>query len=355
MPIPVTCPSCGTILAAPESAAGKRAKCRTCQTIITIPAIGLEILEEPAESPVVVAQPVPAAMAVAAPTYPEPSGFAFDEPAPKPKKRAAVEDDEDDEEDDRPRRKRRRYEDDEEDEKPRGRKPVAKEKKDKTMMYVVGAAAAVLLFVVLGGFGFWYAVIRKPAVETVDTSILARPKPTVGVVKVKPTNKLAPKDWEYADDVDFQALVPITGKGFGLEKDDGALSKEKSEEFPELGEARIIEKEFAREVIGSVIVFTLKQESLKEVNKNTKRAIATWSDIFLIKIPADEVTTSDFTNAEFKYSGRQYTFKGESGLRYFYRMFVAHDKFYVIRVVGGGISERNEYVKLFFDSFNPTK
>jgi len=345
MPIPVTCPQCGLVLAAPDAAAGKKAKCRNCQTILTIPTPGLEILDDPAPP---IAVPVPQPVAV-----PAPASFSFDDPPAKPRKRARddEDDEEEEEEEERPRRKRRRDEDDDEDEKPRSSKPV-KATKDKTLIYVIAAAFAVLFIVGLGGFGVWYAVIRKPTVETVDTSILTKPKPTV-VVKTKSTGKAAPKDWEYVEDIDFVGFVPSTGKGFGLEKIDLPLPK--NEEFPELGEARIIAKEFSRDVEGAVVVFSLRQESLKQVNKDPKRAIATWSDIFLIKIPADDVTTTDFTNTEYKYGGRQYSFKRESGRRYFYRMFVAHDKFYVLRIVGDEIGERNEYVKIFFDNFNPLK
>jgi hypothetical protein len=353
MPIPVTCPQCGLVLAAPESAAGKMAKCRNCQTVLTIPTPGLEILDPPTP-PVAVAvaayEPAPAP-----PSFvPTGNSFGFDEPAAKPRKLSRYEDDDEDD-DDRPRRKHRRDEDDDEDDRPRGRKAAPKEKKDKTLMYVIVAACTVLFIVGVGGFGVWYAVIRKPPVETVDTSILAKPKPTVGVVKAKPTFKAAPKDWEYVDDVDFQALVPITGKGFDLEKEDGTLSKAKQEEFPELGEVRNVGKEFAREVRGEVFVFSLRQESLKQVNKDPKRAVSTWSDIFLIKFPPAEVKVTDFTNAEFKYSGRQYYHLHESGAKLFFRMFVAHDKFYVLMVVGADLTERNDYVKNFFDNFQPMK
>ena len=207
----------------------------------------------------------------------------------------------------------------------------------KIQMGVAAAAAAVLAFGV-AACGQTTATTEEPAATAETTTEAPAEAPALH------PNAAVPG-----------ATLSITGKGFGLEKDDGALSKSKQEEFPELGEARIVEKEFAREVVGSVIIFTLRQESLKSVNKDPKRAVSTWSDIFLIKIPADDVKTVDFTNGEYKYGGRQYTYKHESGLRLYYRMFVAHDKFYVLRVAGADLTERNEYVKLFFDNFNPQK
>ena len=40
MPIKVTCPKCGGVLHAPEDSAGKRGRCPTCTTVLTIPAEG---------------------------------------------------------------------------------------------------------------------------------------------------------------------------------------------------------------------------------------------------------------------------------------------------------------------------
>ena len=38
MPINMSCPSCGKTLAAPDTAAGKRAKCPSCGQIMIVPA-----------------------------------------------------------------------------------------------------------------------------------------------------------------------------------------------------------------------------------------------------------------------------------------------------------------------------
>lgn len=52
MPISITCPSCGKKLSAPESAAGKRAKCPKCATIVMVPNPQEPIVDEPvAENP----------------------------------------------------------------------------------------------------------------------------------------------------------------------------------------------------------------------------------------------------------------------------------------------------------------
>src|SRR5215467_5808331 len=40
MPISMKCPQCGKKLNAPDSAAGKRARCPHCKTIVTLPAAG---------------------------------------------------------------------------------------------------------------------------------------------------------------------------------------------------------------------------------------------------------------------------------------------------------------------------
>ena len=349
MPIPVTCPSCGTVLSAPDSAAGKRAKCRTCQTILTIPdpTPGFEILDDAttvAEMPLK-AVLAPAAYVPPAVAVPAPAAFALDEPAPKAKKRAIVDDD-DAEEEDRPRKKRRRDEDDEENERPRSRKGKA-EKKGNAIVYILVAALALFLILIVGIVGVWYTLIREKPV-TVDTSILLKPKPTV---QTKSTGRTAPKDWETVDDGDFQAFLPKTG--YNLEKIDLPLSK--SEDFPELGEARLVGKSVARNVKVLICIFSIRRESLAKVNKDPKAAVGTWSDIFLIKVPTDDVTITDFNNPEFNYKGRQYTFKDEDGVKFYYRMFVANERFYVLRVLGDDINERTDYVKTFFESFNPTK
>jgi hypothetical protein len=45
MPINMTCPSCGKMLAAPDSAAGKRAKCASCSQVMNVPTAAQPIAE----------------------------------------------------------------------------------------------------------------------------------------------------------------------------------------------------------------------------------------------------------------------------------------------------------------------
>jgi LSD1 subclass zinc finger protein len=42
MPIQVTCPTCGKLLQAPDSTAGKRVRCPSCQNVIDVPGGALE-------------------------------------------------------------------------------------------------------------------------------------------------------------------------------------------------------------------------------------------------------------------------------------------------------------------------
>lgn len=76
MPISVLCPSCSATVHAPDSAAGKRAKCPKCHEIMILPSNEPEDVVEDVEDFEVV-----------------------DEPAPKRKPRVVVDDDEDDEDD----------------------------------------------------------------------------------------------------------------------------------------------------------------------------------------------------------------------------------------------------------------
>src|SRR5690349_19559292 len=54
MSISVPCPGCGRKLKAPDAAAGKRARCPDCQTVVTLPAvagIGLTAAQSPPPPP----------------------------------------------------------------------------------------------------------------------------------------------------------------------------------------------------------------------------------------------------------------------------------------------------------------
>ncbi len=142
MPISVLCPSCDAPVNAPDSAAGKRAKCPKCQEVMILPGSAAE------EFDVVV------------------------EPAPKPKPRVRVEEDDEDE---RPSRKSRRRDeaddetvespkrqssrrvvaedDDEEVERPRKKgKGKSKKKAGPPMGLLIGGGVALLLLVAGGAY-----------------------------------------------------------------------------------------------------------------------------------------------------------------------------------------------------------
>jgi hypothetical protein len=88
MPIPVSCPSCGTSLKAPDSAAGRKVKCPKCATPFAVPAAAAEPPMEVQAAPPrpMAAQPAPARRA--APPPPDDDG-GYDEgpPARRPMRR----------------------------------------------------------------------------------------------------------------------------------------------------------------------------------------------------------------------------------------------------------------------------
>jgi hypothetical protein len=143
MPISVLCPSCDAPVNAPDSAAGKRAKCPKCQEVMILPG-GAEDFE------------------------------VVDEPKPKSKPRVR---EEDDDEDERPMRKSRRrddeeeedespkhkssrrvvaIEDDEEEDLPRrkgkGKGKVKKKKAGPPMGLLIGGGVVLLLLVAGGAY-----------------------------------------------------------------------------------------------------------------------------------------------------------------------------------------------------------
>jgi hypothetical protein len=69
MPISVHCPQCGKKLNAPDSAAGKRARCPQCKTILTLPAADVPMADEVLD---------------AEPMQPPPSGLGVSDPGDAP-------------------------------------------------------------------------------------------------------------------------------------------------------------------------------------------------------------------------------------------------------------------------------
>jgi hypothetical protein len=84
MPIPVSCPSCGTGLKAPDSAAGRKVKCPKCATPFAVPAPGADFGAEVQAAPPrpVAAAPAPPARRAA----PPPPDDEYDD-APPPRRR----------------------------------------------------------------------------------------------------------------------------------------------------------------------------------------------------------------------------------------------------------------------------
>jgi hypothetical protein len=79
MPIKVSCNSCGGVLHAPDDSAGKRGRCPTCGTILSIPADAPRVAAEAMPAP----PPAFGSPASAeAPTFPRVPGFGGDGPPP---------------------------------------------------------------------------------------------------------------------------------------------------------------------------------------------------------------------------------------------------------------------------------
>jgi hypothetical protein len=89
MPLTLTCPDCGTMLRAPDNAAGRRVRCPKCAGEFDVP--GDATVQEPA----------------APPRPPDPPPTVFDEAPPRRRRRRDDYDDYDDYEDERPARRRR--------------------------------------------------------------------------------------------------------------------------------------------------------------------------------------------------------------------------------------------------------
>src|SRR5262245_48293441 len=145
MPITVTCPSCSTRLAAPDTAAGKKVKCPKagCGTIVSVPAPAAPMFEVVEDDP---PPPKPKPRVIPA--------VAEDDDDDRPRRRPRRDDDDDD---DRPRSRRRRGDDDEDDYDDRPRK---KKRKRSGMSPGVIAAIAIGGVVLVAALGFGiYALV----------------------------------------------------------------------------------------------------------------------------------------------------------------------------------------------------
>jgi hypothetical protein len=159
MPISVLCPSCDAPVNAPDSAAGKRAKCPKCQEVMILPggaAEEFEVVDEPApkKKPRVVVEedededrPRKKSKARR-----EEEDDEEERPAKKSSRRVvAAEEDEDDEDDERPKKKSRRKDGDDDDRPTK--KGKSKKKAGPSMGLLIGGGVALLLLVA-GGLYF---------------------------------------------------------------------------------------------------------------------------------------------------------------------------------------------------------
>jgi hypothetical protein len=111
MPIDVKCPECGSVLEAPDKAAGKKVKCPDCGAHIAVPEGKTAVQAPPARRAAPKAEDEPAQE-----ERPRRRGKADDDEEKEDRpRRVGRADEDDDDDDDRPRRRRRRERDDEDD------------------------------------------------------------------------------------------------------------------------------------------------------------------------------------------------------------------------------------------------
>lgn len=159
MPISVLCPSCSATVTAPDSAAGRKAQCPKCQSLMLLPGEAV----------------------APAPPAPEPD-YAGDDVRPSRRRSRRRDDDEDDrpsrrrdddeddrpssrryeedDEDDRPSRRRRREEDDEDDYRPRRSSRKRKQSSNAPALIVGGVGLAVVATL---GLLVWWLIGKQPA------------------------------------------------------------------------------------------------------------------------------------------------------------------------------------------------
>jgi predicted Zn finger-like uncharacterized protein len=111
----ITCDGCGAKIRVPDSAAGKRAKCPKCATIVNVPDLDNAEHDPDAEDTRVSAKPLPPPAPIEVEPLDEEEKTKVTSAGAKPPKPTGPIDDDEDDEDDRPVRKRRRMDEDEDD------------------------------------------------------------------------------------------------------------------------------------------------------------------------------------------------------------------------------------------------
>lgn len=157
MPISVLCPSCDAPVNAPDSAAGKRAKCPKCQELMILPGGA-----EPEADEALASKRKPRVEVEDEEDRPrKPSRRRDDDdeeddepPKRKSSRRVVAEDDGDDE---RPTRKSRRRDDDEDDDDERPRRKGKSKKKAGPPMGAMIGVGVVLLLLIAGGLYFAFS------------------------------------------------------------------------------------------------------------------------------------------------------------------------------------------------------
>ena len=345
MPIPVACASCGTKLVAPDAAAGKKVKCRNCQSVVAVPtpAVAEESdFEFVEQTPVAPAKPGARPVVAAMPAKPKvkPAMVVDDDEEndtpPRKKPRAIM--DEDDE-DDRPRRSQKKSktavirddedDDSDEDDAPRksnrkGKKPA---KKKTNPLVFAGLGVVALLAVGFLGVMVWYVAGRDKA-TTAGTNVSAAPGGPV-----PPADPLA--GWTRHDKVTFSAYF----------KD--SLGKPLvSGSFDQLGP---------------------KTESVNAVNVRTRQIISVTvaampSDLFAhwkadppnrfkpAVSPGHTVLSSKEITVYGHY-GRELNLRTKDGQTSVERAVMAYDRLYLYSASEPDMTDQSEFCRTFLDNF----
>jgi len=372
MPIPVVCGSCSAKLMAPDAAAGKKVKCKNCQSVIAVPE---PVAEEESDfefvDPATLAPPKPvAAKPVVAAVVPvkakskpavivedeDNEEFDFgaapkkskakvvadddDEPKPKKKSKAVVALDDEDE-DDAPRKSKKKAivaedDEDDEDDAPRKGKKSAK-KKGNPLILVLGGVGALLAVGFLGAM-VWYFAIREDKGGTAGTNSA----PT----NVGPESPIPPKDalagWTKYDKPEFTAYFqdslgkpayksnPIDGANFKIDKDD---TKGLAKAFRSL---EITAVPMPAEVFAAIDTNAEKyyENTIKQITKSGK----------VKELDRKNVTVDGRAGKEVRLEDSDRVCKG------YIRMAFAHRRFYLLSVQAPTWIEADEMARIFYST-----
>ena len=344
MPIPVVCAACHTKLVAPDAAAGKKVKCKNCQSVIVVPEPEESDFEFVDSAPVAPAKPMatkPVVAAVSVKPKSKPAividdgddEFDFTASPKKSKSKAVIEDD-DDEETPKPKRKSKPAvvedeDDDEEYDAPKRRQKSKKAKaKSNPLKFVVIGVVALLAVGFLGAM-VWYVAIRddKPVLSgplAGGTGGSSQPKdPLAGWTKHEKTGySLYFKDSfgapETKSGVQAGVKVEAFTAGAGPGSRNGLLMV--STEFPPAT--------FAAVKNNPAAVFDSSEAKMAQDGK-----VLSKKDITVDGNP-----------------GREFKLQKSDGSEGLFRMVLAHNRLYLYGVVEPGISESSETYRTFFDN-----